>query len=108
MAQRVTDERLTGDYLFKFQFFVHECALTKDFFNIAKPALALRFLDFPTLILDGNPLSPLTLIGSISQSNQLVFAGGKKCNFKMNSEELREALSNKPFFIMFIDAQPNK
>ena len=94
----MTEERLTGDYLFKFQFFVHECALTKDFFNVVKPALALRFLDFPTLILDG----------AVTGSNQLRFTGGKKCNFKMNNEDLREALVNKPFFIMFIDAQPDK
>jgi len=48
------EERLPGEYLFKFQFFVHECSLTKDFYNIQKPALAIRFLDFPTLIIDGN------------------------------------------------------
>lgn len=47
------EERLPGDYVFKFQFFVHECALTKDFFNIQKPAIAIRFLDFPTLIMEG-------------------------------------------------------
>jgi hypothetical protein len=47
------EERLPGEYIFKFQFFVHECALSKDFFNIHKPAIAIRFLDFPTLILEG-------------------------------------------------------
>ncbi len=51
------EERLDGEFLFKFQFFVHESILTKDFFNIARPAIALRFLDFPTLIIDGNLLS---------------------------------------------------
>lgn len=47
------EERVSGDYLFKFQFFVHECSLTKDFYNVVKPCLALRFLDFPTLIIEG-------------------------------------------------------
>ncbi len=26
--------RASGDYYFKFQFFVHECLLLKDFFNV--------------------------------------------------------------------------
>ena len=51
------EERLPGDYLFKFQFFVHECSLTKDFYNIQKPAIAIRFLDFPTLIIEGISIS---------------------------------------------------
>lgn len=46
-------QRQSGDYFFKFQFFVHECLLLKDFYNVTKPAIALRFLDFPTLILEG-------------------------------------------------------
>lgn len=46
-------ERMAGEYLFKFQFFIHECILLKDFFNLAKPAIAIRFLDFPTLIIEG-------------------------------------------------------
>lgn len=45
--------REAGEYFFKFQFFIHECTLQKDFFNIAKPAIAIRFLDFPTLIIEG-------------------------------------------------------
>ena len=49
----MSHERDPGDYLFKFQFFVHELTLLKDFFNIAKPAIAIRFLDFPTLIIEG-------------------------------------------------------
>jgi len=27
-------QRSAGDYYFKFQFFVHECILLKDFFNV--------------------------------------------------------------------------
>ena len=53
LEEDLEQSREPGDYFFKFQFFVHECILLKDFFNIAKPAIALRFLDFPTLILEG-------------------------------------------------------
>ena len=92
-------DRSPGDYFFKFQFFVHECILLKDFFNIARPAIALRFLDFPTLILEG----------TLNQSTgRLRFSQGKKCNFKMNSEDLGRALQTKPFFVMFIDASSHK
>jgi len=47
------NEREPGEYFFKFQFFVHQVALTKDFFNITKPAVAIRFLDFPTMVIHG-------------------------------------------------------
>ena len=46
-------KRQSGEYFFKFQFYVHECQLLKDYFNIQKPAIAIRFLDFPTLIMEG-------------------------------------------------------
>jgi hypothetical protein len=72
--------------------------LLKDFYNVTKPAIALRFLDFPTLILEGQ-LNQTT--------GRLRFGQGKKCNFKMNSEELAKALASKPFFVMFIDASSN-
>lgn len=45
--------REPGDYFFKFQFFIHHLSLTKDLYNVAKPAIAIRFLDFPTLIVHG-------------------------------------------------------
>ena len=88
------EERIPGEYLFKFQFFVHECSLLKDFYSVQRPALALRFLDFPTLILEA----------SLSQDGRLSFSQGKKCNFKMHSEDLRKSLLSKPFYLMFIDA----
>ena len=51
--KQADNHRDAGDYFFKFQFFIHECQLLRDFFNIARPAIALRFLDFPTIILEG-------------------------------------------------------
>ena len=86
--------REPGEYFFKFQFFVHQLALTKDFFNVARPAVAIRFLDFPTLILHGE----------LMQDGRLSFGKGKSTSFKMHSEDLRAALLTKPFYVMFIDA----
>lgn len=90
----MVEERLPGDYFFKFQFFVHEAQLGKDLYNVAKPTIAIRFLDFPTLLIPGN------LLGN----GQLTFGSGKKCSFKMHSVALHQALLNKPFFVMFIDS----
>jgi len=50
--------------------------MTKDFFNIEKPAVAIRFLDFPTLVIHGE----------ISSDGKLVFNKGKSTSFKMHSE----------------------
>lgn len=86
--------RPAGDYFFKFQFFVHQVTLTKDFFNIEQPAIAIRFLDFPTLVIHGE----------VNSNGLLQFSKGKSTSFKMNSDTLRAALASKPFYVMFIDA----
>ena len=86
--------REPGEYFFKFQFFVHQLAMTKDFFNVLKPAVAIRFMDFPTLILHGE----------MTQDGRLAFGKGKSTSFKMHSEDLRAGLLTKPFYVMFIDA----
>ena len=59
----ITQQKIAGDYYFKFQFFVHECSLQKDYFNIVKPAIAIRFLDFPTLIIDGTAIISISCVG---------------------------------------------
>ncbi len=86
--------RASGEYFFKFQFFVHQVTLTKDFFNIERPAIAIRFLDFPTLVIHGE----------LNSNGLLQFCKGKCTSFKMSSETLRTALASKPFYVMFIDA----
>ena len=100
--------REAGEYLFKFQFFVHELSLLKDYFNVAKPAIALRFLDFPTLIIEGKAANTQSDVGQLLSTGRLKFNQGKKCNFKMHSDDLAKALTNKPFFLMFIDASQHK
>jgi hypothetical protein len=77
---------------------VHQVTLTKDFFNIEKPAIAIRFLDFPTLIIHGQ----------IADNGTLVFSKGKSTSFKMHSDTLRQALQSKPFYVMFVDANTEK
>ena len=69
-------------------------ALLKDFLNVQKPAIAIRFLDFPTLIIESDILGDGTL----------KLGKGKNCNFKMHSQDLHSALLSKPFFVMFVDA----
>ena len=87
-----------GDYFFKFTFFIHNLTLTKDFYNIDKPAVAIRFLDFPTMILHGELLS----------DGRLIFGKGRNSSFRMSSDDLRSALVNKPFYVMFIDSATDK
>jgi hypothetical protein len=47
-------------------------------------------------------------VGTLSEAGLLKFGSGKKCNFKMHSEDLKQALLNKPFFVMFVDSTPSK
>ena len=72
--------------------------LTKDFFNVEKPSIAIRFFDFPTLVIHGD----------LQSNGLLVFNKGKSTSFKMHSETLREALQSKPFYVMFIDSNVAK
>ena len=59
-----------------------------------RPAVAIRFLDFPTLIIHGE----------LTKDGRLAFGNGKSTSFKMHSEDLRAGLLTKPFYVMFIDA----
>lgn len=72
--------------------------MTKDFYNVLKPAVAVRFLDFPTLVVQGD----------LSPDGLLMFNRGKSTSFKMDSNELKRALETKPFYVMFIDSNPDK
>ena len=90
--------RQPGEYFFKFQFFVHNVNLIKDFFDVTRPAIAIRFLDFPTLVIHGDLLP----------DGRLSFNKGKSTTFHMHSEDLKPALENKPFYVMFIDGQPEQ
>jgi hypothetical protein len=72
--------------------------MTKDFFNIEKPSIAIRFLDFPTLVIPGE----------LGSDGRLAFNKGKSTSFKMHSETLKTALQSKPFYVMFIDANTQK
>ena len=92
------DVREPGDYFFKFQFFVHQLTMIRDFYNVRRPSVAVRFLDFPTLVIEGE----------LTQDGRLIFEKGKSTSFKMHSEDLKMGLLNKPFFVMFIDADTQK
>ena len=56
-------------------------------------SILLIFLDFPTLVIHGDLLP----------DGRLSFNKGKSTTFHMHSEDLKPALENKPFYVMFID-----
>jgi hypothetical protein len=89
-------DRTPGTYYFNFQFFAHEISVGKDFTNVRYPAIAIRFLDFPTLLIRA----------SINKGGRLGLEVGKKCSFKMNSDDLSSCLVSKPAYVMFVDADP--
>jgi len=50
----------------------------------------------------------LIIQGDLTPDGKLMFNKGKSTSFKMDSSELKRALENKPFYVMFIDSQPEK
>lgn len=75
------------------EFLVHDVQCNVPY--IAKPAITLRFLEFPTL----------TVFGTIQKS--IIFNKGKSCKFSMTLTVLRESLKRYPLYIMLVDAFPN-
>lgn len=75
------------------EFLVHDVQCNVPY--IAKPAITLRFLEFPTL----------TVFGSVQKN--IIFNKGKSCKFSMTLTVLRESLRRYPLYIMLVDAFPN-
>ena len=90
-------ERIPGEYIFTYQFYVHALHFAREFRNVARPAMAVRFLDFPSQVIPGT-VRPL--------DGSLAFETGKKSSFRAHSDELRKSLTTKPLFCMFVDADP--
>ena len=59
------------------------------------PAIAIRFLDFPTFVMKARV-----------QGGKLALNTGKKCSFKMHSDDLQGLLLTKPAYVMLVDADP--
>ena len=79
--------------IFTSEFVVHE--VTSSLPYISKPAITIRFLEFPML----------TIFGTIS-GKSIVFNKGKSCKFSMSLRTLRESLKKYPLYVMFVDALP--
>lgn len=79
--------------IFTAEFLVHEVSSSLPY--IAKPAITIRFLEFPTL----------TVFGSVQKT--IIFNKGKSCKFSMTLSCLRESLRRYPLYIMLVDAFPN-
>ena len=96
MSRQIPIDRSPGVYYFCFQFYAHDIHFSKDLFNIKNPAIAIRFLDFPTLLIKA----------TISSNGTIILGSGKKTSFSMHSEDLYAWLDSKPAFVMFVDADP--
>ena len=68
-----------GVYYFSFQFFAHDIKLSKDFYDVKNPSIAIRFLDFPTLLIKTK----------IDHMGNIILGAGKKTTFSMHSEDLK-------------------
>ncbi|OMJ91325.1 hypothetical protein SteCoe_6114 [Stentor coeruleus] len=79
--------------VFTAEFVVHEVSCSLPY--ISKPAITIRFLEFPTL----------TIFGSVQKV--LIFNKGKSCKFSMTLTTLRASLKRYPLYIMLVDALPN-
>ena len=78
--------------IFTAEFVIHEVSCNLPY--ISKPAITIRFLEFPTL----------TVFGIYQKS--LIFNKGKSCKFSMPITTLRASLRRFPLYIMLVDALP--
>ncbi len=83
---------LDKQYLFQLEYFVHDFAYVHPISAVKQPALAIRFMDFPTQLLNSRSKS------------KLLFRCGRRSKFTMNPAYLRKGLFDSPFYVMFIDA----
>lgn len=72
------------------EFLIHEA--TTKILHIAKPAVSIRFLQFPTITVYG------------SYQGKLLFGKGKACKFVLDEKVLKTALRKNPLYVMLIDA----
>ncbi|KAL2082858.1 hypothetical protein ACEWY4_020631 [Coilia grayii] len=94
--------------LFSFEFLVEYVSLETGLFRSWEPAVGVRLLDFPTLVIyqsdidahaDGTLLTSTTDV----KSNEAIFQKGKSCLFKMNLGFLQKHLSYTPLYAMVMD-----
>ena len=78
--------------IFTAEFVIHEVSCSLPY--ISKPAITIRFLEFPTL----------TVFGIYQKT--LIFNKGKSCKFSMTLTTLRAALRKFPLYVMLVDALP--
>jgi len=86
------DWGIDKQYVFALEYFVHDILYAHRITAVKRPALAFRFLDFPTQILNSRA------------NDALVFEYGKKSRFLMEPANLRKELIERPFYVMLLDA----
>ena len=92
------DWSIHREQCFILEYLIQEVKYGKNLKHVANPALAVRFLDFPTQIIYSRSIDP----------SQLVFFSGKKCKFFTNFAILRDSLQELPLYIMLVDANPQE
>ena len=96
MSQPIHIDKAPGVYYFWFQFFAHKISFSKDLYNVKNPAIAVRFIDFPTLLIKAK----------INSDGTIGLESGKKTIFSMHSDDLYGALKARPAMVMLVDADP--
>lgn len=101
----------THETLFSLEFVIDYVRFDCGRGNVLDPVVALRFLDFPTLLISRKDHSSHSAFADIpaeasSQSDEqdkYFFHRGKSCLFKMNLDSLHNHLSNTPLYAMVLD-----
>ncbi|XP_031435325.1 microtubule-associated protein 10 [Clupea harengus] len=75
-----------------------------------KPAVGVRLLDFPTLVIYQSDESQtgermFTPRSDVDTSNEVIFQKGKSCLFKINLDSFHQHLSNTPLYAMVMDVR---
>lgn len=65
-------------------------------YNIKNPAIAIRFVDFPTLLINAK----------LDSDGNVNLESGKRTSFSMHSDDLQACLETRPACVMFVDADP--
>lgn len=73
--------------------------------HLQSPAIAIRLLDFPAIVISGGKDGSSDTNGVENRS--IHFGKGKNCLFKIEEKRLTSLLSHIPLYVMLMDLQPS-
>ncbi|KAJ4462436.1 putative protocadherin Fat 1/2/3 [Paratrimastix pyriformis] len=91
-----------GPGLFSLDLYIDSCTLFQHSLPISRPAIAFRFLDFPTVLLYSEVSAPVP--SSRKDLLKYSFRTGKSCLFESTLESLFLTSRSRSLLIMFVDA----